>query len=86
MIEFCVIALVYCTLITLVLISSLCLRYEDYELCSIYVDGNAATTWIMFCASLVGVIFVTMGMFYWLFYPKKKKRSDPLEYDRENLL
>lgn len=60
-------------LLVTVFVSSLCLRYENYELCGIYGIYNPIATWFLFCISLASVIFIAIGVLIWVFKLGNKK-------------
>lgn len=74
--NFKIISLTCLILLTLLFIASLCLRYENYELCSAYGLYTPAITWIVFCTLLTVIIFITVGVLLWVYkLPTNKKRK-----------
>jgi hypothetical protein len=49
----------------LLLLSCICLRTENYEICGIiYGNSSKLTTWFMFCFSLILIIFLSIGVIF----------------------
>jgi hypothetical protein len=73
------------SLISLI-ISGICLKTENYEVCGkIYGSSNNVTSWLVFCVSIITIIFICIGVILkytkipipFLYIRRRRRNNEP---------